>query len=649
MTASVEPPLRPARTAGEPSDPQDGAQPGRGPWRETEELPGRGRTPSPTAVRRWIRVAEALAIERMFLSAVREGLLGPGSTAGDSSAATLAQVGPDTVLRLDQERSAAGTRRLLRHDRSSGVVGPVESAPELLGLLRDANPGRNPGAFRRIEVDVAESILNEALCMAERAEWSRRVAAAARRRGDANLADHFVRGAGARRASLDLDQWASSGHPRYVLPKVKRGFSPADVLAYSPEFQPRFEVPLAALARSRARVETLGETSPERLLDAWHPGWMSAWRERLAAEGADPRDFVPLPVHPWQAKRVLGNLFREHLREGSLRLLDGPPLTCTATSSTRTVASARETGLHLKLALDTQLTSVRRTISARSCVMGPRITRLLQDIRARDAALSEVLRIAPELAGVHYVTQAGEHAELERQLSTIVRADPGGLVGPDEVAVPCTALGLESPVTRQPLLTELMTGAREPTAILASFGSYVRTLLAGALRLYLVYGIALEAHQQNTFAVFDKCGRLRRFLFRDFGGLRVHEPTLREHGLTLEVHPDRLTVVQARGPARSKLTHSLFHAHVAVLAETLARHFRLGERALWQPVAEATEEVFEAARGETDAVVLEEERRALTGGPWTTKAFLRMRLEDSQKDLEAAIPNPLARGREEVA
>ncbi len=653
--AALQPSARPipGRAARDPgSSPGDAAPVGPSP-RANERSDPAGR-PSPAAVRRALPVAEALAVERLFLSAASEGLFRTEPPAECGARVALKHAGRNIVLTLEPAPAPAVPRRLLRMEPDTGQVATVESARDLLGLLGENTANIAPETLRAIAEEVDQSILNEALCIAARASWNRSLASAARQAGDAGLTQHLARRLGAARASLALDQWASAGHPRYVLPKIKTGFRVRDVLDYSPEFRPGFPVRLAAVARQSVHVETLDERPPEALLADDLPEWLASWRASLAGQGLDPSDFVPLPLHPWQASRVAPRLFREHLRRGTLRLLDGPGLPCTATSSTRTVAPRTTSRLHLKLSLDARLTSVRRTISARSCEMGPRVTRLLEGVVADDARLARTVALAPELVGIHYVSGPGEDPALERQLAAILRADPARRVGPGEVAVPCTALSLASPIRGLPLLAELAAGgpgsegeSTETGAVLAGYSRYVRILVSGALRLYLVYGIALEAHQQNSFAVFDQDGQLCRFLFRDFGGLRIHEPTLHQRGLSLKVHPDRLTVVQERGPARAKLTHTLFHAHIAVLAEALARHFGVSERALWGPVAEAVDEAFQAAHGEADSEILAAERRALTREPWTTKAFLRMRLQDSAGDLEVATANPLVRWAEE--
>lgn len=54
------------------------------------------------------------------------------------------------------------------------------------------------------------------------------------------------------------------------------------------------------------------------------------------------------------------------------------------------------------------------------------------------------------------------------------------------------------------------------------------------------YGLAFEAHGQNTLARFDKqAGELVGFVTRDFGGLVAHQETLkRTLGEEIDVLPD---------------------------------------------------------------------------------------------------------------
>lgn len=90
----------------------------------------------------------------------------------------------------------------------------------------------------------------------------------------------------------------------------------------------------------------------------------------------------------------------------------------------------------------------------------------------------------------------------------------------------------------------------------------------------LINGVAFEAHGQNTLARFDKkTGELTGFVFRDFGGLRIHSTTLFEStGMKLDTLPEHCIVVHDVKDAQKRLYHTLIHSHLHRLIRVLGFH-----------------------------------------------------------------------------
>ena len=59
---------------------------------------------------------------------------------------------------------------------------------------------------------------------------------------------------------------------------------------------------------------------------------------------------------------------------------------------------------------------------------------------------------------------------------------------------------------------------------------YATQLLGLVIPLYVKYGIALEAHLQNSIATFNQDGCLSKIYIRDFEGLRIDETQLNQMG-----------------------------------------------------------------------------------------------------------------------
>jgi siderophore synthetase component len=523
---------------------------------------------------------------------------------------------------------------------------PIADPVDLLAWLAasGADDGASTTAWSRLSEEVADSTLNDALCRERRAALEHGVAEAARTAGLASMWEWLRTRPHDFDVSLWLEQWSATGHPLHLAPKTRTGVTPSESLAHFPDFQPRFPVRLGAVPRVAASCELHPSLDD---LAVWFegelPAWMASWSAWLRSLGRDPADYLPLPVHPLFAGTTRPASDTAVLPEGVL--LDGPAAPCAPTLSVRTVVpAAAGRPPHLKLTLDVRLTSVQRTISARSCAMGPRISALLDKILACDTVLAASVTTAPELAGVH-VAAASSKAPAAG-LAAIFRRSPAHGLPSGSTAIPASALSLVSPVSNVPFLLEVLAPGRaeppgDPRPV---FRTYLQTLLRPVLRFYLCYGIALEAHPQNSFLVVDAGGRPERMLLRDFAGIRIHEPTLRAAGHTLQVHPDRLTVTDDWEKARRKLTHAVLQWHVGHLAWSLSRPQGIDERALWCVAREVTAAIFDEQRGDAPSSRWAAERAYLLDAEWTAKSSLRMRLAGTQSEIFVEAGNPFRVG-----
>jgi len=129
--------------------------------------------------------------------------------------------------------------------------------------------------------------------------------------------------------------------------------------------------------------------------------------------------------------------------------------------------------------------------------------------------------------------------------------------GDDEVPAVVTALGLDSVDKKFAFLER-----------------YVSLIFDAFIPPVLVHGIAFEGHGQNTLVRFDKqTGSLIGFVFRDFGGLRVHVPTLlASTGVMLDTLPNHCIVVSDVHDAYKRLYHTLIYTHLHRLIRVLGFH-----------------------------------------------------------------------------
>lgn len=587
--------------------------------------------------------ARRRALGRTVQALFRERLLDARQLIPEGSVAWLPLWGQQALLRF--EGLQLGRSGACRLEGAIACYGggrtprPIGTPAALLAALAPSL-GCAEEALTRLQAELDNSVDNDALCLHFRTQWGRELRAQwAGRQGLIDALQVAQEG----NPTLLLEQWGCLGHPWHPNYKTKMGLGREEVTALSPEFRARLSVPLLALRAGQAHVESAGGVSDYR---AWFaarfPAAWDDWQRALHGQGLAADDWLPLPAHPFQAARVLPQDFAAEIAAGVLRPLPGVSLPASPTMSFRTVVPDGDALTpHLKLPVSLRLTSVQRTVSPKSAVMGPRLTALLRALLAAEDHFGGTLDVLGEELGVHYLDPHGND-DRARHLAVLYRENPLSRRDGQLFPVPVGALFADSPFDGRALVTELVSRSETgPAAALRFYQRYLRVALRAVLAPYLLYGIAFEAHQQNSFMLIDGAGRPARLLLRDFGDLRLHRPTLLARGRDIAVHRAGHTAFDSEEPVRDKLLHAVFLCHFAELGLLLAREYHLDEDEVWALLRAETAAVFEELRERTDPARWQAERAALLEQDWPAKSFVRMRLSDSSDDLHGSMPNPL--------
>lgn len=517
----------------------------------------------------------------------------------------------------------------------------------LIAFIADALPhGVAAANIDRLIGELDNSTGNDALCLRHRRAWADKLNASIRTSGQSTLVGMLMH-AGADEESnpaLLLEQWGTLGHPWHPGYKTKLGLSAQEVMALSPEFRAELSLSLAALKADKAHVALAGGVGNYRQWFAERfPRHLLRWEEALGQRGEDPSAWLPLPVHPYQGNRLLPEKFAAEIAQGDLLLLPEVRMDATPTMSFRTVVPDGAPSLpHIKLPVSLRLTSVQRTVSPKSAVMGPRLTDMLTRIVADESGFGGTLDIVGEEVGVHYIDPDGDD-DRSRHLSVLFRCNPMSKRTASLFPVPAGALFADTPVDGRALVTELvaLSYGDHVDGALQFYRRYADTVLTAVLAPYLLYGIAFEAHQQNSFIMVDRGCRPVQLLVRDFGDVRIHGPSLHRAGVELEVFRKGHTVFDSDAPVRDKLLHAVMLCHLSELGLLLARSYRHNEDAFWSVLQASTHDAFDRLRPRTEARRWQAERAAVLEADWPAKAFLRMRLSDTSDDVHGTMANPL--------
>ncbi|KXF74937.1 hypothetical protein ATN84_22245 [Paramesorhizobium deserti] len=599
------------------------------------------------------------AISRLVRCLFAERLLDPDALlwTRDGHDARLPLWPTRRVLHFTDLRSApAGTLRNRGQIEVLDSSGARQRIDDPAALMKEIAPclavSPAPDGLEHLLHDVENSIENDILARRHRQNWSAQLRRKITEAGAPDFLGYLEESLPPHLAAMTLDQWgALEGHPFYPTWKAKPGLATEDVIALSPEFDARVRLRIAALRRDWAYIEKMphvgsySEWFSQNFPDLWQ-----SWADGLLTRGKSPDDWLPLPVHAWHLENFVRREFAPEIEAG---IFDpaGPEIETLPSMSFRTMLpETQEPRPFIKLPVAIWLTSEQRTLQAKSIHMGPRLSTLISDILSGEDDLGDGLEIFVEEVGaiLHHPETGDEHpgrflSVVYRNVDALARTD--GLL-PVTVAALLTA----GPVDGRPLICELIArrGSETEADVVAFFHAYARTVIRPALAMYLLYGIAFEAHQQNSTILFDHRGLPRKLLIRDFGDGRSFAPLFRERGYDLKPFSRKgilpTTFDDDISLVRSFVIDACFVCHLHEIALCLSEQYALMDDILWRTLRDETEQAFDALRPRmlSDAFWAEE-REAFLERPWPTRSVLRMHLERYRDyRVEHQLPNPLA-------
>lgn len=434
----------------------------------------------------------------------------------------------------------------------AGNLSAVDHYEQILACLvpDDHDEARNLLAVYADECRTAES--HDALCLEEQSRWFDEI----RRHGQSwkdvpRLSGrmlHFERLA----AFLD--------HPFYPSARAKSGFDDAALAAYAPEFAPRFQ--LRWLAVPDAEVTTKGE-----LPGCW-PGFNDVGLDHRLAD-----DYRLFPVHPHLWDTALTGFLANTTIGPQVIRAPIPALWVQPTLSVRTLQLEAEPDVHLKVPLTIRTLGNRniRTVKPSTLYDGHTVQQILQEISGNDPVIAGRFTVTDESSGLH----AGDLP----WLGCIIRRFPG--FSDRQNIVPVASLLAEGPDGR--CVAQMMADEFGSGDLTAWVRQYVAQTLTVHLRLWLVYGIALESNQQNSMVMLAP-GQPPRLLFKDNDAPRLWPdrlcrriPAMKSRVAELR---DQRILVDNETPLAQMFTTIILQLNLAVILEGLAAR-GLGQRTHW--------------------------------------------------------------------
>ena len=417
------------------------------------------------------------------------------------------------------------------------------------------------------------------------------------------------------------------GHPTHPLTKTKLPLSMEEVRTYSPEFEKIINLKVMLIHNEYVNVTTildhsqfiLNEVIPE-YLDELHT-FMND-RERLL------KDYKVILVHPWQYEHTIRNKYKEWLQD---HILISTPfqVPSKATSSFRTMSLINHP-YHVKLPVNVQATSAVRTVSPETTIDGPKLSQALH----RELNQYTQLDVALEPYGLFAKTDSDD----ARQLACIIREKP--FIKNDGILLVTGALVnknvVDNEITVDSYLKWINDDINQHT-IHQFMRNYTRQLVTPLLALIQDYGIALEAHMQNTLVHLGPKYQIQ-FIVRDLGGSRIDIKTLSQKLKHIEVENKSL-LADSIEEVIMKFQHAVVQNQLAELIFHFKKYEFIKEEELFNIIQEEIEVAINDTKPHADTL-----RKVLFGPTITVKALLKMRMKKKvKKYLNISLDNPIKR------
>ncbi|MGH4009840.1 MAG: IucA/IucC family protein [Pseudonocardiaceae bacterium] len=510
---------------------------------------------------------------------------------------------------------------------------PRRLAPdELLALLAAGRPGTGSDLPHAPQVgtDLRTAVQHTAVALAGRA----RLTGARPRPGGLITGERLA---------------ATRNRPFHPTARAATGWTAQELARYGPMRQPPLGLDWVAVRRDRLRHGCgtgsdrlhellLNEADQQRLADAIHHA------------GLYLDDVAPLPVHPWQFENVLPATYTTELASAEVVPLARGLGGFHPTASLRTLTTAPETELHVKLPLGVVTLGAARLLPPRYLDNGQRAQRTMQQLIDRCAVLRRRVQVCDEQTwcGWCHPSGADEFDDRPGQLAAQLRCYPAGLFDdPARLVLPMAALAAHEWDVLGPAIGSGSFDAADAVEFFGRLAGAFCELGLGFLR----YGVLPELHGQNVVVVLQD-GVVDRFVLRDHDTLRLYPDWMAAEEVADPGYRITPGAPQSlRLPSAEALLGYLqtlgFQVNLYGIADALGRRYGIDERVLWARLRDAVLDTL-ARIALPSRVADVVERELLDAQTWPSRLVLEPLLRQGRStgvSMPAGtgrVPNPLA-------
>ncbi len=505
---------------------------------------------------------------------------------------------------------------------NSGIVSEISHPNDLLDLIKEQwmQENENSGnSFDQFQIEIQNSVSNMILAQMSFEMNKSLFENDKKEYGIKNSIDWVLihKEKNDKFSSLSFyEQSVLNGHPVHPGAKTRMGMNLEDLIQYSPEWRKVVSLKLLAIDKKNSKITMDKNGNLCDILFMDYPGLEEKFKLEMNNNGLNYELYDLIPVHPWQLKKIIPQIFQDQLRDKKIIPINSFQINARSLISFRSFATEpheNNNSCHIKTSINLLTTSDVRTISPRATQSGPLISNILNSIQNNLKEFKDgKFKIQSEIAGIYYNENSDRYSKLEKaklgqNLSCILRDNPEKFIKSMDICMPAAALLEKSPLSNKIILNELIDIYKrekyfysEIDCVISFFKKYTELSIPPLLTLMSKYGISLEAHMQNSMVSFRN-GEPILLIVRDFSDIRIFEERLLKHNYSLNLDiQNSMIFCKNISVLHKNIFYSFFQSHIGEIVVTLNREFGIEEMLLWKIVRNKCSDTFNELKKEPD-------------------------------------------------
>lgn len=380
-----------------------------------------------------------------------------------------------------------------------------------------------------------------------------------------------------------------TGHPWITYNKGRIGWDYDDYRNYAPERQEDVRLDWLAVDREQATFAAVEGIDYESFVRAELGDQYERFHDDLRARGLDPADYYLMPVHEYQWRDSITQLYPGAIARDEIVHLGKGEDRYRPMQSVRTFLNVSDSSKHnVKLPMRILNTLVWRGLPGERTEVAPLVTEYVKDVRDSDPFLRDEceLVLPGEVASVNFDHPdfseiEGAPYQYDELLGVVYRESVEDRL--QESERPLTLSALMHVSDGEPFISQL--AEESGLSLEAWLDELFSTLLPPLLHYLYQYGTAFSPHGENTILVLED-GVPTRLAVKDFADdVNVSDRPLPE----LEALPEDLQAVLRSEPPEG-LTQfvfcGLFVCVLRYISNVLTDHHDYPEERFWEQVRE---------------------------------------------------------------